>query len=281
MKRWIAALLVLVLMLSMTACKKSGKQGETVAVVPFTTQELVNNDVCKFAVSWVGFVPGQGYAMKVDMENVLGTSLQMNIAYASVNGCMCNPQWEYVLELEEKTTTQVIFPEEKLNAYGITDVTHIQFDLIIDDPENEEQTLLEETYNIYPKGEQAATVQVRQAQKTDVVLVDNEYCTISLINKNTESFYGVELQLYTVNKTDKTLCLAADNETLNDIACDGFWVDANLEAGKSGISTLYWFENRMEGIKAADIKTISLKILADARFGPLGELFTQDVTIKV
>ena len=280
MKRWIAALLALTLALSMTACKKD-KGNSAAQEVPFTSQELVNNEICKVTASWVDFVPGKGYVMDLAMENVMGSSLQMSISKASVNGCMCNPQWEYTLEREEKTVNQVIFPEEKLNAYGITDVTHIQFNLIIDNPESEEETLLQETYNIYPKGEKLASVQVREKQETDIVLVDNEYCTIYVLGKKPDSFFGLELELYTVNKTDKTLRLAADNETLNGVEYDGFWVDADLEAGKSGISTLYWFENRMEGLKAADIHTITMKIMADTRFAQLGELFTQDVTIKL
>lgn len=279
MKKWIAGILVLVMALSFAGCKK-GSKAEEVKEVPFTGQELVNNEICRFQVNAVQYMEFEGFTLSVEMENFQDMGVRLNLVNASVNGCMCNPEWEDTLGAKEKKTGTILFPENRLSQYGITDVTRVDFTLMLCDEETGEQVLLEEAFSLYPKGEQAATAYTREKKDTDRVLLDNDYCTIIMTGYDPESFWGYDLYLYVVNKTDDMLMLTVKDEMLNGVSCDAFWRDSTMAPNTCTLSTIHWFDDRLEKAGITDVQSITVTVLADAEFALCGELFTQTITIE-
>lgn len=102
-----------------------------------------------------------------------------------------------------------------------------------------------EGVHLYPYGEDAATTFVRESAETDLVLVDNDEVTVTVLDFDPDYFWGYGIDLYIENKTSSEIMVSTDDDSINGVMCDAYWA-ASVEAGLCSFETLYWFSSTLE-----------------------------------
>lgn len=88
---------------------------------------------------------------------------------------------------------------------------------------------------VYPKGEENATEPKHETQPTDLVLTDNDACTLMICGFDPDGLDGYTAKAYIENKTDKEIMLAfRSGGSINGFECfpetDTMGIDAHTNA---------------------------------------------------
>lgn len=230
MKKLIALLLALVMVLGLSACGGESStpgsaqdSGNNKKPYTFIEQVLVDNDLCSITLTEIiGYKdpdsPFSQYEIMGRFENKTSdTQLSISITDLVIDGVALIDStyfgfWLYSGKTEE---TAVNIRANMLRECGHTDFTHIQFTLCVSDGNKD---VVNETVHVYPYGEENVKNYVYQAAEDDLVILDNEVA-YAVITRNST----VGNQLVVVNKTDKALQFCFE-----DIALDGYEVDPDL-----------------------------------------------------
>ena len=99
---------------------------------------------------------------------------------------------------------------------------------------------------MYPLGEDGAegtdkqsAPSARKPAETDIVLIDNDDCSIIVTGFDPENSWGYAVRLYLRNKTEEDLIFSTENTSVNGIMCEPFWAEI-VTAGHSAFSTILW-----------------------------------------
>lgn len=84
--------------------------------------------------------------------------------------------------------------------------------LLRDDP-------VDDDFVIYPKGEENATEPKHEIQPTDIVLFDNDACSMVVCGFYSDSFMGYTAKAYCQNKTDDRIDVILDKGSINGFEC--------------------------------------------------------------
>ena len=125
------------------------------------------------------------------------------------------------------------------------------------------------------------TQYTRDAQSTDVVLVDDKTAKITLVEKTWDEYAGYELILYAENFTTNELYLDIENVTINGEEYDAY-LGTTIMPGFSTYDdcTFYGYELEEMGITSeADIKEIKFDLVVEDRDN-FEDLSTTPVTVK-
>lgn len=278
MKRIFCLLLVLLISFSLWGCATEEK-ASIPENITFKGETLLDNEQCRITATSVTESDPEGCVVTLEMENRTDLALVAEINTASVDGCMINPGVSEPISPKETITTQVSFPKTDLDGYGITATTQIEMNFNIYDEDTFEEVSINEDFVLYPRGKEAARTQKRKAQKTDIVLMDNEQCKIIVTEKHPDSFWGYDLSVYILNKTDKTLMFTTQEAFLNDVACDPFWTHT-IPAGRCSNTTMYWFENNLKSAGIDKVEEITLLLSVADLANWQKTIATETVTIK-
>lgn len=91
------------------------------------------------------------YTLQVYMENRTDRNLMYAWDLVSVNGNMIDPFWASFVAAGKKACSEITFSRSDLEANGITDVSDIEFKLIVSDYDDwEAPNLLEQTFTYNP-----------------------------------------------------------------------------------------------------------------------------------
>lgn len=77
------------------------------------------------------------------------------------------------------------------------------------------------------------------------VIIDNDYCTVTLKEVDEDGLWGYDWKLNLVNKTDKTLMFGMENVSVNGVMADPFWA-SEVAAGKEANETVTWMSATLE-----------------------------------
>ena len=295
MKKLIALLLALVVMLSLAACgdekatgsaeKQQNTQSQnktdeekpeesepeaTTTVVEennkdeasFTEVVVVDNEECLIRITGIENDLIWGYSLKVYMENKSADQTYMfSVDDAAINGVQAQTLFATDVAPGKKANESLIFMED-LSEYGIGDFTDIELVFSVSDMEDFlADPVVETSVHVYPYGEDKAVQFTREAQASDLTLVDNDYVTAIVTGYEEDEIWGYTAQLYLVNKTDKPLMFSADESSVN-----GFMVDALLaetvSAGRCAFSSLIWDSTAMEENGITEIEEIEFMLQA-------------------
>lgn len=281
LKRILISVLSLIMVFSFTACSSAPVQNsspnteaaaneqvpaqtseavETEAPVIFEEITLVDNEYCTFKITAIDAKNMWGYTLKAFLENKTDLELMFALENVSVNGFMCDPFWAAVVTPGMKANEQISFASEAFELNSITQVTDIDFSLkVYDYNEWTEDYLVNETFTIYPAGEDAMQPFVRTAQDGEIVLFDNENCTMIITGFDPENFWGYTLNVYLENKTDKNLMFSINEASVNGFMCDPFWADV-VSGGKRSNTTISWMSEDFETNGITEVETLTLPI---------------------
>lgn len=284
MKKFFALLLALVMVFSLAACGSgntgsddsrnddissenaeiketdapSGSDGEAVVEFPVGVDHVVlsNED---FLVTLTGTeMDGGNCIVRIYIENYTDSTAVFSLTNVSVNGLMFDPFWADDVTGGAKSNGEIIFLTEDLALSGVDAITNMAFTLYIYDDETwEDLYIVDDVY--YPMGEDAAVYQSHELSDTDVVLLDNEYCTFILLGEDPDNFWGYGLNIYMENKTDSTLMFSANDVVVNGYDCDPFWASI-VSPGKGCYTTISWFDTDLEDNGITDVETISMML---------------------
>lgn len=278
LRKIISALLSLSIVLSFAACKKVPSAANVSTVqkfepsshrpekptppetVPFEETILVDNEVCTFKVTGIDADNRWGYTLKAYLENKTNLDLMFALDMVSVNGFMCDPFWASTVTAGMKANEEIGFSSSDFMRNGITDVTEIEFTLKVYDSENwSADHLIHDTYVLYPMGEEAVVSYTRTPIDREIMLFDNENCTMILTGFDSDSMWGYTVNVYLENKTDKELMFSLGDAAVNGFMCDPFWADS-VAPGKRSNTSISWNSDDFESNGITSVETLTLPI---------------------
>lgn len=285
-RKLMSLLLVLVMLLSLAACSDTpdatdppapsdsnaqvnnpteeentpDTQPETVPQVTFEEIVLVDDENCTVKITAIDTENFWGYTLKVFLENKTDLELMYTLDAVSVNGFMCDPFWATTVTAGMKSNEEISFSSDDFELNGIADVTDISFTLkVYDDNDWTADNLVDDTFTIYPLGEEAVQPYTRTPVDGEIVLFDNEDCAMIVTGFDPDNMWGYTMNVYLENKTDKNLMFSIDGAAVNGFMCDPFWADS-IVSGKRSNTTISWMESDFEDNGITDVESLTLPI---------------------
>jgi len=299
MKKLIAILLTFILILSMAACADSTTSPDTTipgtAATPDapaapeseteseTTDEstaqadsddptetdlpafeeviIVDNEYCTAKITGIDPENFWGYTLNIYVENKSeDISMMFTIDGATINGVDCDPFWATEVVAGAKSNSEVNFAIDDLPEEISENITDICLSFrVYDYNDYMAEDYANETVHIYPKGEAAAEIYVREPQSSDAVLLDNEYATVTCIGFVNDELWGYTMQLYIENKTDVTMMVSMDDVTVNGFMIDPFWAD-DVMPGSTAFCDVSWSEEEFTANGITDVEEITFSM---------------------
>ncbi len=268
MKKWMAYLLGLTLVMSMTACSSSdsddsgGSNDENVPVetdeISFEEMTVVDNEQC--AIKITGIEPDNtwGYTLNAYFENKSEDKTYMfSVQNAAINGLQTDPFFATTVAAGKKSNEDINFSAD-LSSYGLTDYTDIELTFrVYDNDDWTADDVALQTVHVYPYGEDKATTFVRESESTDHVIVDNENVTIIVTGYGEDEIWGYTMHLYLVNKTGSEVMFSADDVSVNGFMADPFWA-TSVAAGKAAFSDVSWSDSTFEENDITTVEEIEM-----------------------
>lgn len=234
----------------------------TMPAAIFEETVFVDDENCTFTITSIEADSIWGYTLKAYLENKTDKELMFSLRNVSVNGFMCDPFWATTVTAGMKSNEEISFSRESFSANGITAVTDIEFTLeVYDSIDWAADHLVSDTFSIYPMGEDAVQTYVREPQASDIVLFDNESCTMTVTGYDPHNIWGYTVNVYLENKTDKELMFSIDGAAVNGFMCDPFWAES-VAPGKRSNTSISWMESDFEdnGISAVETLTLPIRV---------------------
>ena len=107
--------------------------------------------------------------------------------------------------------------------------------------------------------EAATEIQVDNFQ--EIILVDDENCTVKITSVDTENLWGYTLNVFLENKTGLELMYTVDDVSVNGFMCDPFWA-VTVASGKKANEEISFMESDFEknGITEVEEITFTLRV---------------------
>lgn len=276
-KRILSALLAAAFIICLTACGRSSSVRkpentyeraavftETVpteaAAISFSETVLVDNETCTFSVTAIESDNLWGYTMKAFLENKTDLDLMFALDQVSVNGFMCDPFWASTVTAGMKSNEEISFSVSDFQKNGIAQVTDISFTLKVYDSNNWEAAhLVDEPFVLYPMGEEAVLPYSRTPVEGEMVLFDNEDCTMIITGFDPDNSWGYTVNVYLENKSGKVLMFSIHDAAVNGFMCDPFWAEA-VAPGKRSNTAITWMASDFESNGITTVESLTLPV---------------------
>lgn len=169
----------------------------------FQPQTIADNDTCTIILQNVGYDDSYGYYWTVDFQNKTDDKTLCAItSSSSLNGIPADTSWFPEIGPGVKTTEVVSWDKAGLKIYGVKpqdiDTVKLHID-VYDEAEwdvSNRDDPVDDNFVIYPKGEENATEPKHEIQPTDIVLFDNDACTMVICGFYSDSFMGYTAKAY-------------------------------------------------------------------------------------
>lgn len=278
MKKFIAIMLTLTLIMSLTACGGTSSGGdkeppnvsETVdgkeSKEPEQTKEqeqeatigetvLVDEAGVKITAKGLSFDGIFGTELKLLIENNSEKDLTIQCRNASVNGYMVETMMSVDIVSGKKANDTLTFSKSDFEVCGITKIADMEFsfhmfttegwDTYLDTPQIQLKTSIADTYE-YVFDDSGDT-----AYDTDGVKV-----VIKGLAEDS-SVFGPSIVVYIENNTDKAITVQA-----RDVSVNGFMVDpifsSDIIPGKKAIDTITFMKSNLEENEITAIEDVEL-----------------------
>lgn len=192
----------------------------------FQPQTIADNDTCTIILQNVGYDDSYGYYWTVDFQNKTDDKTLCAItSSSSLNGIPADTSWFPEIGPGVKTTEVVSWDKAGLEIYGVKpqdiDTVKLHID-VYDEAEwdvSNRDDPVDDDFVIYPKGEEKATEPKHEIQPTDIVLFDNNACSMVVCGFYSDSFMGYTAKAYYENKTNDRIDVILDKGSINGFEC--------------------------------------------------------------
>ncbi len=244
----------------------------------FEEMAVVDNDQC--AITITGIDPDNiwGYTLEATLENKSSdTTYMFAIRNASVNGVDSDPFFASEVAAGKKANVDISFTDSTLEENGIVDYTDIKLTFYVYDSDDwTAENVAEETVHVYPDGEENAVAYVREAQESDIVLVDNDYASVIVTGYEHDDIWGYTVNLFFVNKTDTDVMFSVENASVNGYMIDPFYA-TEVSAGSCAFSSMSWYDEDLEENGITQVEELEFELVAYDNNDWTGEYFVDDV----
>ena len=261
MKKLLAFFLAFALLFSLAACNdESESDSKKRDKVTFDELVVVDNDECKITITKLDLKNNNGPVLKTEVENKTeDKTLGFHLDSSSVNGIQCGAYFYQSVEAGKDTTGTIVISDVELQKHDIGNYTDIELAFRVnDDNDWEAAPLVEKTVHVYPYGEEKATKYVREPQKNDTVLVDNDYVSIIATGYEEEGEFH-SLNVFMVNKAETVLEINADNVSVNGFMSNPYLWN-RVYAGKSAFDTITWQDSDFGSVDIGDFTDIEMTL---------------------
>ena len=248
-----------------TAEEETTEESASEEEITFESLTVMDNDDLSIVITGIEADKNWGFTLDAEIENKTSdTSYWVYIETGYVNGVQFDPYFDDTVTAGNSAVEIIDFSGDILDDYGyysvddyeefgITDITDMEMTFVVADDETWE-TAYEETVNVYPYGEENAVAYERESQDTDIVLVDNDNVSVTVIGYAVDDIWEeYEVQVYCVNKTDQMLYFGTDEGSVNGYMADPYWGN-DIAAGKCAFDTIYWEQSELEDIGVSDFE---------------------------
>lgn len=315
MKKVLAALLALTMMLSLTACGETGSDSETKETISSSESEgtsdeaesstepviekesasvdpepvafeeisVVDNDECTITITGIEEDNMWGYTLKAFLENKSSDKNYMfSVTTASINGIKTDPMFATEVAPGKKSNEDISFNTDNLEKNGVTQYTDIALSFRVHDNDDwMADPVYQDTIHVYPYGEDKAESFVRESQSSDTILADNDYATVIVTGYEEDDIWGYTVNLYILNKTpDHTIMFSVDDAAVNGYMIDPFFA-TEIEAGTCSFTSMSFSDTALEenGITNIDEITFTLRAHDSDDFGS-DDFINESITLN-
>lgn len=192
----------------------------------FQPETIADNETCTVILQSVGHDDDYGYYWKIDFQNKTDDKTLCAItSSSSLNGIPADTSWFPEIGPGEEVTEVVSWAKEGLEIYKVKpqDIDTVKLHIDVYD-ESEWDVLnrndpVDDDFVIYPKGEENATEPKHEIQPTDIVLFDNNACSMVVCGFYSDSFMGYTAKAYYENKTNDRIDVILDKGSINGFEC--------------------------------------------------------------
>lgn len=292
MKKLAALLLTLSLIFSLSACgignliktdkDTNNKNSSKVTIgdkteISFTETVAVDNDECAIKITELDPDDIFGYVIKVRLENKSDEKTYMyTVESAAINGVQCETIFAADVSPETKANEEITLFTSELKDNGIVYFTDIELTFrVYDNDDWTADDVAKKTVHIYPYGEENAVEFVRETKATDNVIIDNDRVTVTVTGYENDDVWGFGVNLFFVNKTDKSITFGIDDASVNGYMADPFYAKI-LSAGKCAFGSATWFTSTLDENGITDVEEIKFNL----RIYDSDDLFGDTVIIE-
>lgn len=137
----------------------------------------------------------------------------------------------------------------------------------------------QESFRIYPYGENSGVKFERKVGKDEKVLTENENFRVTQLGGAFDDRGRYVLTLFIENKGDKDLRYEAEKISINDYMVDTS-MTGDLKPGESGFAELRWSKRRLEESQITEVKEIEFTLRVIDREHPIdAPLFREVLTV--
>ena len=295
MKKFLASILALTMLAGMAGCQpktvpedtppdtEGVETQEKPEVAPkgekaaFEETVAADTDDCLIKLTDMKYDDIFGCTVSIHIENKSADKVYMFCTEdAAINGIQVDPYWANELPAGESSDDDLTISNDQLGDMGLTydDITDLEMHFRVYETDDYSAVVYEGTTHIYPYGESSATVYTREPQDSDVVLLDTPEVQMVAIGYDHDDFWGYEVKLFLVNKTDSEAMFSVDTAYLNDIEADPYYADS-VAAGKCTFSKIAWDDSVLEKNGIEKVEDIKLTLSAYD-----GEDFSKDYYVE-
>lgn len=214
----------------------------------FQPQTIADNDTCSIILQSVGYDDDYGYYWTINFKNKTDDkTLRAITSSSSLNGIPADTSWFPEVEPGEEITEVVSWAKEGLEIYKVKpqdiDTVKLHID-VYDESEwdvSNRNDPVDDDFVIYPKGEKNATEPKHEIQPTDIVLFDNDACSMVICGFYSDNFMGYTAKAYYQNKTDDRIDIILDRGSINGFECTPGGT-ALLEPNSNTYVDIRWWE---------------------------------------
>ncbi len=235
-------------------------EAEADLTMTFDSLTVADNEECSIVITGIDPDDIWGYTLSVALENKSEDKTYMfSVLTASVDGVESDPYWASEVAAGKKANEEITFYDDTLDEIGVgyTDIA-LTF-RVYDSDDWSADDVLEETVHIYPYGEENAEAYVREAQESDVVLVDNDQIAVIVTVCEEDPIWGYTVSLYLENKTDMELMFSADDVSVNGYMSDPYWA-TSVSAGTCKFTSMTWYDLEDDGIDRVEEIEFTLRV---------------------
>lgn len=244
----------------------------------------IDNDVCKIEVTDLEYDEYLGYDFTISLENKTEGELTFTYESASAHGVQLNSLSLYSSVLAgEKVNENVQIKEPELEACGFYKLSAIEVTFVVENEEYDE--VARETVTLYPYGEDAAAEDFARAeQEDDFLLIDNEYITVIAYDHETDELYDAfVLKYYVINKTDAIIWFNIEDVWVNDCEFSAIDIEEiypeNAWFGELIVWDTELEENNVEKVEKIDF-TVEVHTYDD-RYEDNDQFAEEDISLNI
>lgn len=290
MKRFLSAVLVILLLLCITACgnhdnsKKSDSKSENAynennaaftdpgEEINYDKTVVFDNEFCKLSVVKIndkaeGYDGQKFYTIYFEAVNKTDKKILFELNESYFNGVYLKTSvlgFTVVGNSTEEARLEYDYDDLAIfERYGLSDFTDIEMKMDILDVENNSSKLLaKERFNIYPYGEENAVVYDR-ADENDIAVVSVDGVKVVAVgNYYTDELFVLDLFICSTLDDELTLQFS---DTVNgvNVESDNYISTYKIRGGKNRFISLSWKTADLQAAGITDVNEIDLWIVAE------------------